>query len=46
LAADAGSRWRDAAAAREWVSARYGWDEIARSYDAVYREAVAARTAP
>lgn len=35
----------DAAAAREWVSARYGWDEMARSYDAVYREAVAARTA-
>jgi len=33
------------AAARQWVSARYGWDEIARGYDAVYHEAVAARAA-
>jgi len=27
------------------VSARYGWDEIAPSYEAIYREAVAARGA-
>jgi len=27
------------------VAARYGWDEIAPSYEAVYREAVAARGA-
>jgi len=38
-------RLRDAAATRAWVSARYGWDEIARSYDAVYREAMAVRAA-
>ena len=43
LAADPGTRRREAAAARAWVAARYGWDEIARSYDAVYREAAAAR---
>ena len=43
LTADPEARRREAAAARDWVSARYGWDEIARSYDALYREAVAAR---
>ena len=45
MAADAGSRRREAAAAREWVNARCGWDKIARGYDAVYHEAVAARAA-
>ena len=42
MAADAGSRRREAAAAREWMTARYGRDEIARGHDAVYREAEAA----
>jgi glycosyltransferase involved in cell wall biosynthesis len=41
LAADAEVRGAAAAAARESVAARYGWDEIARSYEAVYREAAA-----
>jgi hypothetical protein len=46
LAADAGSRRREAAAARDWVAARYGWDEISRSYEAVYREAAAPHASP
>jgi glycosyltransferase involved in cell wall biosynthesis len=45
LTADPETRRREAAAARDWVTARYGWDEIARSYDALYHEAVAARAA-
>ena len=45
LAADPEARRREASAAREWVTARYGWDEIARSYDAVYRAAMAVRAA-
>jgi len=44
LAADPEARRHESAAARDWVAARYGWDEIARSYDVVYREAWAART--
>jgi glycosyltransferase involved in cell wall biosynthesis len=43
LAADPQALRRGAATAREWVSARYGWQEIVRSYDAVYREAIAIR---
>jgi glycosyltransferase involved in cell wall biosynthesis len=43
LAEDLEMRRDAAAAAREWVAARYGWDEIVRRYEAVYREAVAAR---
>ncbi len=42
LAADPEARRGEAAAAHDWVSARYAWDEIARNYDAVYRQAAAA----
>ena len=42
LAADPRRR-RESAAAREWVAARYIWDEIAGGNDSVCREAVAAR---
>jgi len=43
LAADPEARRHESTAARDWVAARYGWDEIARSYEAVYREAAAPR---
>ena len=42
LAADPEARRRAADAAREWVAARYGWDEIARGYEAVYAQPPAA----
>jgi len=37
------ARRRAADAAREWVSARYGWGEIARAYEAAYRAAAGTR---
>jgi glycosyltransferase involved in cell wall biosynthesis len=37
---------RSAAASRAWVTARYAWDEIARAYDAVYRDACSRRGGP
>ena len=43
LAADAEELRREAAAARGWAASRYGWDEITRRYEGVYREAVAVR---
>ena len=43
LAADPEARRHESAAARYWMAARYGWDEIARSYEAVHREAAAPR---
>ena len=44
LACGPEERRHEAAAARLWVAERYGWDEIARRYEAVYREAVAERS--
>ena len=43
LSADPEARRRVAASARDSVAARYGWDEITRSYEAVYRQAMVAR---
>jgi glycosyltransferase involved in cell wall biosynthesis len=45
LARDPDTLRREAAAARAWVAARYGWDGIARSYEAVYRDVVAPHAA-
>jgi glycosyltransferase involved in cell wall biosynthesis len=42
LAADRASTRLACAAARDWVASRYGWEEITRAYDDVYRQALEA----